>query len=360
MSPPTAARACRVAPMSESSSMVWRHPRTVPSGEASALAKILTRRLGATGPAISPRPSPTLLSVAITAAASIEVGHDAVSNHKRAGRGVRIAEDHHHIVHQLDAGRGGGHRRKQPPIPQDLLIADIAVDLPECGGHAERRGAARIGHRPIRAGRHRLLPSGLGGLDPLARQQRTFDLHEMHLLRVVDPGIRHRHANGPCGLVDLHAAADLFRHEITGVCDADAQALAGDGSVGNAAFHRGPRKHRDMRTEHAFGAARHDKRNPLLDLAGRQADMRRQRGAQRRHRILPGKIIDAAIALGLSEDGQDRRRLDFARFDKPHQPRDVAGTPGRDLDDVDRCRAHGHSILPLCQKMTRCSVHPMT
>ncbi len=58
----------------------------------------------------------------------------------------------------------------------------------------------------------------------------------MHVLRVVDPGIRHRDADGPRSLVDLYAAAEFFGHEITGMRDADAQAFAGDGSVGTAAF----------------------------------------------------------------------------------------------------------------------------
>ena len=263
-------------------------------------------------------------------------------------------------MHQLDACRSGGHRRKQTPILENLRVADAAADFPERGGHAERRGAARVGHRPVRAGRDGLLPSGLGRLNTVARQQRAFDLHEMHVLGIVDPGICHRHADGPRSLVDLYAAAEFFRHEITGVGDADAQALAGDGFVKTATFYRRTREHRDVRAEYAFGTARHYKRDLLLDLMRRQIEIRCERDAKRRHGIFAREIIHAAIALGFSEDGQDRCRLDFARFDKPHQTRDVAGTLGRDLENVYRCRAHAHSILPLCQKITRCSVHPIT
>src|SRR4051812_49601221 len=57
----------------------------------------------------------------------------------------------------------------------------------------------------------------MGGLDALARQQRTFDLDKMHVPGIVNPGICHGDADGPCGLVNLRAAAKLFRHEIT-VC----------------------------------------------------------------------------------------------------------------------------------------------
>ncbi len=46
---PTTARAWRVWLMSESSSMVWRRPRTMPLGSASALANTLTMLLAGTG-----------------------------------------------------------------------------------------------------------------------------------------------------------------------------------------------------------------------------------------------------------------------------------------------------------------------
>ena len=55
-------------------------------------------------------------------------------------------------------------RRRRPtktdPSPSDTwLFADVAVDLAERRGDAERRGAARIAHRPIGAGGHRLVPA---------------------------------------------------------------------------------------------------------------------------------------------------------------------------------------------------------
>ena len=160
------------------------------------------------------------------------VAHDAMSDDKGARRRIRVAQQDYHVMHELNTGRSGGHRRKQTPVFQDLLIADAAVDLAERRRDAEGRRAARISHRSIGAGRYGLVPLGMGRFDAVAGQQRTFDLHKMHVLRIINAGIRHGGADGPCGLLDLRAAAELLRHEITGVCDADAQTLAGNAFVG--------------------------------------------------------------------------------------------------------------------------------
>src|SRR6202043_2716800 len=110
-------------------------------------------------------------------------------------------------------------RRKQVPVLQDLVVADT-IDLAERHGHPERRGAPRVGHRPLCAAGYDLVPSGVRRLDTVTRQQRAFDLTKMHILRNVDTGIRHRHANSLRGLFDLGATAELLRHEVASMSDA--------------------------------------------------------------------------------------------------------------------------------------------
>ena len=195
-------------------------------------------------------------------------------------------------------------------------------------------------------------------LNTVARQQGAFDLHKMHVFRVLDAGIRHRRVDGPCRLLDLQAAAKFFRHEVAGMGNADAQALARDPAL-RIARYRTAREDRDMRTENAFRAARHHEGDLLFDVMRGQPNVRRERKAQRRHGVFPSEIIYTAIALRLPQDCQDRCRLKLACLDQIHQAGYIAGAFGGYLDHVNGGGAHGHSMLPLCQKMTRSSVHPM-
>jgi hypothetical protein len=78
----------------------------------------------------------------------------------------------------------------------------------------------------------------------------------------------------------------------------------------------------------------------LLDRLWRKAEFWRQRGAQRSNGIFPRKIVDAAIAFGLAEDGQNRCRVDRAGADHGHEAGDVAGALGGDPEDADRCCPH--------------------
>jgi hypothetical protein len=56
----------------------------------------------------------------------------------------------------------------------------------------------------VGAGRHRLAAAMQRGFDLLAGQQRTFDLHEVHVAWIVDSGITHRKTNSLDRLFDLH------------------------------------------------------------------------------------------------------------------------------------------------------------
>ena len=64
------------------------------------------------------------------------------------------------------------------------------------------------------------------GFDALAGQQRAFDLHEMHVMRIVDAGVAHRQMHRLHRLLDLRVATDLFRQEFAGVGDADGERLS--------------------------------------------------------------------------------------------------------------------------------------
>ncbi|MGY4284951.1 hypothetical protein ACVWXO_004171 [Bradyrhizobium sp. LM2.7] len=119
---------------------------------------------------------------------------------------------------------------------------------------------------------------------------------------------------------------------------ADAQAFAGDACRLFADFPA--REYGDVRAEHTLGAAGHHEGDALFDFVRRQAEMRRQRRAQRGNGVFPGEIIDAAIALGFAEDRQDRCRIDRAGVDHAHEAGHVAGALGGDPDDADRCRPH--------------------
>jgi len=87
------------------------------------------------------------------------VAHDGVSDLKRTCRRCRITQDDGHIMHELDTGRRGRHRRKQLKISKDALVARLAVDLAKRHRRLKRRSATRIGHRTVRAVCNRLIPA---------------------------------------------------------------------------------------------------------------------------------------------------------------------------------------------------------
>ena len=77
-------------------------------------------------------------------------------------------------------------------------------------------------------------------------------------------------------LFDLDVAADLFRQEVAGVGDADAQPFLGRAAVRGVGSDAA-REHGQVRRQHPFGAARHDEGDLVLDRARRQSEMRRKR-----------------------------------------------------------------------------------
>jgi hypothetical protein len=141
--------------------------------------------------------------------------------------------------------------------------------------------------------------------------------------------------------------------------DADAQPLVARSAVRSLSA-QAAREHGKVRTEDPFGTPGHDEGNLVFDRARGEAQIRRQRIAQDRHSIFAGEIVDPAVALGLAEHRQDRRRRDFTRLDKPHEAGNVAGALGRNAHHINRNRRHGYSASPVDQKINLGSVQPMT
>ena len=84
-----------------------------------------------------------------------------------------------------------------------------------------------------------------------------------------------------------------------------------------------------MRRQPALGAAGHDDGDALLDLGGGQLQALGQQQLQRQGRIAAGEVVDAAIALGLADDGDDGRGIDLAAVDGGGERRGVLRAGGR-------------------------------
>src|SRR6185437_6159600 len=123
-----------------------------------------------------------------------------------------------------------------------------------------------------------------------------FDLDKMHVADGLDSGDAHRRFDSVHRLFDLRVAANLLRQKVARMCDADAEALLAR-SLAEALGARTPREDGDVWRQHALRAARHDERNPRLDLARSELEARRKSITQYGDGIFAGKVVDAAIAL---------------------------------------------------------------
>ena len=61
----------------------------------------------------------------------------------------------------------------------------------------------------------------------------------------------------------------------------------------------------------------------------------------------PGVVVDAAVALGLADDGDDAVGLDHALVEQPRQPGRVADALEHDLADLDRLWHWSHLSSPV-------------
>ena len=148
-----------------------------------------------------------------------------------------------------------------------------------------------------------------------------------------------RHGLG--GRLDLRRAADLLGLEGARQADAD-----GEPRPGRRGGRRLAAEHQQMRRQPAFGAARHDDGDALLDLGHRAFQALGQQQLQRQGGVAAGEIVDAAIALGLADDGDDGRGIDLAAVDGGGERRGVARARRRPAAARAARRGHGHAALP--------------
>ena len=246
---------------------------------------------------------------------------------ERPAPGGAHAEHDDLVVFELDAGRrrgaAGPHRRV---APDRAIVHGLDRHLPERDGDAERRGATRQAHRLQRVARRNACASRFRGGNALRRQQRAFDLHEMHVGRIADPRIAHRRTDAVRDQRDLADPPEVLVRQCRRV-------RAADGERGRArvAVRLVAAEHEEMRCKRAFRAARHDVGDAIRR---RLADRPRQHVAQRADGEGAREIVDVAVALRLAEDGDDavRRQRTVAqrRLDRRNVVRRPRGEPAHE------------------------------
>jgi hypothetical protein len=87
-------------------------------------------------------------------------------------------------------------------------------------------------------------------------------------------------------------------------------------------------EHQQMRRQPALGPAGHHDGDPLLDLGERAPGAVGQQQLQRQGGIAAGEVVDAAVALGLADDGDDGRGIDLAPIDRHGERRGVLWAGG--------------------------------
>ena len=328
---------------------MWRRPRILPEGDASALAKT---------PAI--RSSPPALATSHRGhrpphrRGVDRVFHHVVADHEIAGRALGIAEDEEFAMRQLHAGGRRGHARVEIPAPADDLLAERSrVGLAEGRRHAERGCPAGISHGGVRivrddapAARARLV-DGFGG------QERALDLYEVHVRGRLDAGIGHGGLDRGFDQAQLDHGAELFGQEAPGAGDAGDQALARRAGTGHVPLDEDGH----VRREDSLGAARHDELRARFDLAPRDAEPRREERRVGSGRVATAEVVDAAIALRFAEHADDVGRPDRARVEERGQAAYVFGR--RRGEPVDLNPLHGSSPLASGQRRSRTNGAPI-
>ncbi len=220
--PPTNARAWRVALMSLSSSMIWRAPRMRPVEPGSALAR---RASSASRPRLiqlAPRQLTTRCEPDVGQRANHRrevdrVLHHAMRNDRIARPTIAVAKHDDLVVHQLDPGA-----RPRPSGPQiepptyRIVVQRLTRHFTQCKRNTKRRGTARVTHRRVCVlGRDRP-PVRDGCQHPLRGQQGTLYLHVVCVLGIGDPGLRHCGRYSLGSGVNLRHASDFLGQEVPG------------------------------------------------------------------------------------------------------------------------------------------------
>ena len=166
-------------------------------------------------------------------------------------------------------------------------------------------------------------------------QERRLGLDVVHVLGVTDPGILHRQLDGVGDLLDHRRTADILGLQLDAERGADREArLRGRAGLVVAGKHGG------MRGKDAVAAAGPHHRD-VVDLGLGALAMLRQHAAERLVGEDAGEIVDAAIALGLADHGDDLVGGELAGLDQILDAAGVLHCLEFDLRHFDR---HGSPV----------------
>ena len=156
-------------------------------------------------------------------------------------------------------------------------------------------------------------PAALGVGDGLEGQQRRLGLDVVHVGRVGDAGPLHRDLHPGGDLLDHRQPADVLGQDLLAHRVADRQPRLVGGR--RPCRRRVRREDGRVRRDDPVGAAGPDDRD-LLDLVHRPGAACLEHLAERAVGDDPGVVVDAAVALGLADDGDHPVGLDQALVDQ--------------------------------------------
>ena len=267
------------------------------------------------------------------------IAHDRVADAVATADPLGVADHHDLRLVELDTGRAGGHRREQRPVVHHVGVGRH-LDLAERDGDAEAGRAVGQVHRLVGVVGPDGLAARLRVTDGVDRQQRRLGLHVVHVGRVGDAGALHGDLHGVGDLADHPGVADLLGQDRLAHREPDRQPRL-VGLLGLVGWHGG--EDRRVRADDPVGAAGpHDRH--LLDLVGRSplGDQHLAEGAVGDD---PGVVVDAAVALGLADDGDHAAGVHHAVVDELGQLAGVGHAVDRDLADLDGLGHGGHLLL---------------
>ncbi len=246
--------------------------------------------------------------------------------------------DHDDLGHvEFDAARTRGDRRVEGQVAVDL-VGRGHLDLAQRDRDAEGgRGVGDVHRRAGVLGDH-VVAAGLRVVDGRQGQERGLGLHVVDVARVVDAGDLHGLADARRDLLHHGGAADVLGEDDLAHRDADAQ----PGFVG--LHRRGGVDGGEDRSRAATGRRRCRPTRPAGTDSGRRVALGRQDLAERAVGEDAGVVVDAAVALGLADDGEHAGRLDHAVVDQLREPGRVGHALDGDLAYLDGVR---HLTLPV-------------
>ena len=278
------------------------------------------------------------------------VGHHRMGNAQRAAPARCRAEHDNFMPRQFHArrsGRAGGKGRKV--ATDHVIIHGLPCNFPQRDPDAEGRSRTRQAHGFQRIPRRRGRPPCLRFGNALQRQQRAFDLDEVDIARVQDSRILHRRAHATGDHFDLSGSPQCFEYQVRGSRLANGQCSAFFPAVGVPHL-----EHQEMRGQRAFGPAGHDDADLLGQIMrhrGQQSVFQHQAGKAAR------KIIDAAVAFGFAQNGDDIFSPDVAARHHRRQSGDVIRAAGRDAVDVGLAH-YGNAPMKLAQSLSAPNTPP--